>query len=312
MIKKTLAEIIEFALDPKATSLNAKVDDRYMSFMKLPVGAATYVYGTYRFDPTFIERKDNQYTLAAIVASGIVYVVNEFNFFGWIQNDYDEFPNTRTFAGYYLAVNEKAQALYTDWYAKLPLRDCTGEKDGEMSDSGIDCARADFITHGRDSNTFAEPPATQQFVQEMTAIQTLTGTLELEPYLLQQFEAERDEYIDLKTLRTRLLEIVRRGGDLPEETQTIADAIRDVDAQMFTLTLEHDGLVRECKYYKIGLQRSLCSSRIETGYLTFKTRKESDELSEAFFGRWNDNIPLSYISKITFKGKALYVRKDED
>ena len=308
MVTKTHAEIVEFALNPTVPSLNAQVDDCYLSLVKVPVGKAVYVYGVYGFNPNFIEETGLLYNLGAIVANGTVYVFNDFNFFGRYYDKLDEFPHVIDSMDFFRAIYEEAQAIFRDWYAQLSVP-TSAEESLKIYD--FERAKKDFIEHGRGSNTFAEAPKRQDPPGQVV-IQTLTGAIELKPYLLQQFEAERDEYIDLKTLRFRLLEVVRRGGDLPEMNQTIADAIRDVDAQMFTLTLEHDGLVRECKYGKHGFQNSLLSSCLETGYLTFKTDKEADELSEAFCGKRYERIPLSYISKITFKGKVLYARKDED
>lgn len=306
MITKTPSEIIDFALDSKAISLTAQVGDGYVNYVKLPVGTATYVYSVYQTDPSCIEKLDNSYTLAAIVADNIVYVTNNLNLFGTILDSLDNLPNVKCFKDYVAAANKMAYDIYCDWYAALPLSQAMVE----LSQLAMELVRREYILYGKDSQGYAEPPKAHDFVAPETAAKFLTESLVLETFVLHQLEAEREDYMFAKSYRARMLELVRRGADIPEETKVIADAIRDAKAQTLTLILEHDGLVRECKYYKKGLQNSLMKGCLSSGFLTFKTSKAGDEVTTAFRGKRREDIPLSYISRITSKGKVVYARKD--
>lgn len=300
----TASEVLDFMLSDES-SLLAKVKDTYISLYKLHIGDADMIYSSYGYRPDFVEYYDSKYDLFCIAANGTVYVNNQYSIPGFNDLLRSRASKAMTLEKYAEEMNQQAAAIFNKWFDALPVEDEISKMDQTICERNA-CAK--YVKFGTDISKMQDQTFSQSFVTSETAIRFLTGTKDLEEHVLTIAEGDRNDCIHRKTMRKKTLELAVTGSTLSSEAKAIADALRDLDANLVTVYFESNGQEDSAKMSKQALQGTLQSGCIL--YATaFAVMKEGDRILRAFGGP-SRNVPLSCVSRIMFRGKPVYVRKD--
>ncbi len=325
MKKITLEELYAFLRDPSVPSLIAQIADRYISLTKVPVGDAVMVYGFDGYTPDFIENMEAKYSLVAIVSGDGIYIKHMFFFYGFDRpkdssfisnfNDYVAWFDSRTpgvmaFETYVKWLNVQATALYCKWYDTLSYSlESVKEKEFECAENARKIA---VMSGSNDESMLKAPDLGYCILNNMDAFHILIGSTTLEKVFGKWTDEHTSTFQSSKALRMRTQEILRSGKCLTGECLRMADAIRTIDAQFVNVQFEHEGAVASGKLKLKTLQGAIVRTSIPYYASCFSTEKEGNMIREKMMGnKWAD-IPINFVQSVSFRGKAVYVHKDND
>lgn len=299
-VDKVLKEDDSFALTKKEPG---KKDAWYYQFLQCKVGNGRYVYGCRGYNEEFYLSFDKEPKLVAIVADGVVYIVD-----AWFFDVWQDVPLPLNAEHFYRSkiksVNEYFQdVIFSEFYNGLEPSQLT---DGDCAF----CAKeARKIMLSKKSSLDDVKPDSGFSEQDVAKI--LCGMMNLEEEANKRLEAEKEAWSIEKAKYEKKKEYIDSSFGVAEWELKIAEALRSVDAKNITVEFEYNGKKASEKMNPEKVARVLLESD-KFDEFDFATRVQGGQVIKtlgASTSHWDENtLRCEHISKITYGKKELYVK----
>lgn len=299
-VDKVLKEDGSFALIKKESG---KKDAWYYQFLQCKVGNGKYVYGCCGYNEEFYLNFDKEPKLVAIVADGVVYIVD-----AWFFDVWQDVPlplNTEHFYRSKIkSVNKYFQdVIFSEFY--------NGLEPSQLTDGACAfCAKeARKIMLSKESSLKEVKPDSGFGEQDVAKI--LCGMMNLEEEANKRLEAAKEDWSLEKAKYEKTKEYIDVSFGVAEWELKIAEALRIVDAKNVTVEFEYNGKKASGKISPERITKALVESDYFSEY-DFATRVQGEQIiktlgvSTYYYGE--NTLRCEHISKITYGKKELYVR----
>lgn len=290
---------------------NKQRDTTNYHFLQSSVGKARYIYGMRSWnDEKFYSEVDLKPELVAIVAEGIVYIVDDFFLQVYRRCNQEETllpENTKRLDEVVKETNEYvSNIIFVDFYNALVIEDITDEN------TIAECRkRARGQLFSKEPTALFEDEKLDEIFNTRDIANSICGFIDIEAEARKRLNERKTEWVSKKAINEKIRNLMKDSETAFDWEIALAEGIRSVDAKTVVVEFELNDKRASGKINPDTIIRILRGNDDFSGY-SFEVTKHGDKLLEDLGAgdHWSKNaLRCKHIVKITYGKKELYVRK---
>lgn len=276
------------------------VDERKnLYFVKRTVGKATYIFGDYNYNGDF--SLDVKMSIKAILSDGNIYIVDTFIFYPLKEEDYPE--NVFCFDSKVDDINSIIEKeLFPNYYSKLPTRELTEDEKNNI----INRVRETVLKN----NSIVSDPLIVKIMDVENVAKILCGLINLEEYVNEYFENNKEMFITKKSINSELKKLVEVKYNLKDWEIEMASSLRELNAKTVIVDFTVNGESGTEKIEKDALLRILYNKNYFSSYNFVNWESGEALLKKLNVGECGNHekgpLKCEHINSIKFSKKIIY------
>lgn len=294
------------------SSTSIKDSDRYIRLIKDYIGEAEFIYAAHTYNEERAIDINNKFELVAIYLKSKMtcYIVDEFFFGIYRSDDFDDLINIRKWSGYVQHMAEYQQeTVFPKFYESIEPVESNDYAESDLRN----WARRKLLGDERWKKFIKVNVIEGSEISGNDCAKIVTGYYNADDVCVSALNRKHDGYIGMKTRQTAIDNYIANNCAATDNEIRLANVLNELDAQTITVEFTNNG---KFAAEKIALDTVICKLINEDYFSTydFPTRDKGKKILSALDASdslWNDKKCLyaSDITKITYRGKAIYERE---